>query len=445
MVETRNADDRRRNEAAHRRSEDRFRLLSRTANRLLESKDPQAVVDELCREVMCHLDCQVFLNYLFDDACGCLQLNAWAGIDAAQATRVARLGFGETICGCVARDGCRMIAGDLSHSSAPGLDHLRSCGVQAYCCHPLMAQGRVIGTLAFGTVKRAAFAADEIEVMGTVADQVSVAMQRVETERDLRMLNITLDQRVTERTAEAVALADQLRALASELTRVEQRERRRLATVLHDHLQQMLVAAQMRLGLLRRESLGDGALAQVECVEAILKESIQAARSLTVELSPPVLHEAGLAVALAWLANRMREKNGFEVDFRAEKNVEPASLELRVLLFEATRELLFNALKHSGVLQARVTLATVSRAVVITIEDAGRGFEPAEWRASDRRTEGFGLFSIEQRLAFLGGRMAVTSTPGAGTRIVLTAPPEARRARPPRGFEAATGSRRPPG
>src|SRR5690606_3104846 len=122
-----------------------------------------------------------------------------------------------------------------------------------------------------------------------------------QTERQLRSLNETLEQRVAERTIEAEQRTAQLRALAGEVTQAEQRERRRLAQVLHDHLQQLLVAAMMRLGVLQRR-VQEPLEQEVRQVEELIRQSIESSRSLTVELSPPVLYDVGLARGLEWLA-----------------------------------------------------------------------------------------------------------------------------------------------
>ncbi|MBI5445746.1 MAG: PAS domain-containing protein [Deltaproteobacteria bacterium] len=171
---------------AVRKSQERFRLLSETAARLLASDDPQRLVEELCRDVMAHLDCQAFFNFLVDEAAGRLRLNACAGIPEEEARRIEWLDYGVAVCGCVAQEGHRIIAEDIPNAADPRTELVASYGVRAYCCHPLTAQGRLIGTLSFGTRTRTWFADDEIEVMRTIADQVATAMQRVRTERELR-------------------------------------------------------------------------------------------------------------------------------------------------------------------------------------------------------------------------------------------------------------------
>jgi PAS domain S-box-containing protein len=239
----------------------------------------------------------------------------------------------------------------------------------------------------------------------------------------LEDLNATLEARVAERTSEVQHQADQLRALAAELTQVEQRERKRLAAILHDHLQQLLVAAHMQLAMLKRT--GDARVrSTTQAIASIMNEAITVSRSLAVELSPPILHQAGLGAALGWLASRIEEKNQFKVRVRADHDAAPQNENLRFLLFEGVRELLLNAVKHSGAREAEVVMLRGEEGGTrIVVTDTGRGFEPAV-RMRQGSNGGLGLFSIQQRLAHFGGRLEIESAPGRGTRAVLDTPPE---------------------
>ncbi len=243
-----------------------------------------------------------------------------------------------------------------------------------------------------------------------------------ESEQRLREINETLEQRVAERTLIAEQRAAQLRALASELTLTEQRERRRLAQVLHDHLQQILVAAKLKVGLLKKRIENPEQRDRLVRVDELLDESIGVSRSLTVELSPPVLYDAGFTAAMDWLARQMKEKHGFFVQIEAETGIEPATEDLRILLFGAVRELLFNVVKHGGTSEAAVRISSTNGGdLQIVVEDQGVGMTPKA-NESPTRESGFGLFSIRERLELVGGRLEITSSANQGTRIQLTVP-----------------------
>ncbi len=164
----------------------RGELLSEMAARLLQTTDPQGVVEELCLKAMRFLNCDVFVNYLSDERGGRLRLNACAGIPDNTLRAIKWLDLGGTVCGCVARNGRRMVAERIAASEAAETALVRSLGIGAYCCHPLLAAGRVIGTLSFGARKRESFGPAEIGVMEAVASLVSMAMNRIQAEKAVR-------------------------------------------------------------------------------------------------------------------------------------------------------------------------------------------------------------------------------------------------------------------
>jgi signal transduction histidine kinase len=239
----------------------------------------------------------------------------------------------------------------------------------------------------------------------------------------LRRLNENLEERVAQRTSEAEARATQLRALAMELTRAEQRERQRIAQTLHDHLQQVLVAAKMHATTaMRLDTTESRQATAVQQVESLIGAAMEISRNLTVELWPPVLTEMGMGAGLRWLARHMQDRHGLVVQVDALADAEPADETMRSFLFQAARELLFNVVKHAGVEQAAVRLwLDEERRTCLSVCDAGTGIKPARV-GSERDASGFGLFSIRERLAHLGGQLRVESVPGERTCITLVMP-----------------------
>ena len=247
--------------------------------------------------------------------------------------------------------------------------------------------------------------------------------EQKQSQEALQQAREQLEQRVAERTAELQRRADQLARLSSELTLAEQRERRRLAQVLHDHLQQLLVGAKFGLEMLSRrvdESLQEPA----RQIDELIDESLKASRSLTVELSPPILHDAGLAAGLEWLSRWMEQKHGLTVHLTSDHRAATDREDVRVLLFQSVRELLLNTVKHAGVTEAHVSLEACDHDMLcVTVQDNGRGFDPQNILQDSRALHGgFGLFSIRERLGLLGGRLDVISSPGRGARFSLVAP-----------------------
>ncbi len=168
------------------KSNQRLALLSDIAGKLLATDQPQNIVDELCSKVMKHLDCQVFFNFLMDESSGKIYLNACAGISDFEKEGVKWLDCSSSVCGCVAVKGERIIAEDIQNQPDPQTDLVRSYGIKAYACHPLMSNNKIIGTLSFGTRNREHFHTDEISLMKVVADQVAIAMARIKHENELK-------------------------------------------------------------------------------------------------------------------------------------------------------------------------------------------------------------------------------------------------------------------
>ena len=243
---------------------------------------------------------------------------------------------------------------------------------------------------------------------------------RKHAEEELRRSHAALE----ERTVELERLTAQLRRLASQLTLAEQRTREEIARTLHDGIQQLLVAAVMRLQLAKRgATLSPREKEMVSEAQNDINHAIAASRSLSVELFPPALYTSGLPAAVAWLAKSMREKYGIIVETSIDPLANADHKEVRALVFESLRELLFNAVKHAKVNKVAVDLALgPDDTLCVTVTDQGVGFEPAKiFDPVTSQKGGLGLFSIRERLTLLGGRLEVESTPGQGTRFRLIA------------------------
>ena len=157
-------------------------------------------------------------------------------------------------------------------------------------------------------------------------------------------------------------------------------------------------------------------------VDTLLDQSIGESRSLTTELSPPVLYDGGLAVSLDWLGRMMYEKHGLVVTVHLDPAAEPAEEDTRVILFQVVRELLFNVVKHAQTEQAWVEMSVADPGQLqIVVEDQGVGFDVARLEAPGMETRGFGLFSIRERLEVMGGEFLLETAPGQGTRISVLA------------------------
>ena len=282
--------------------------------------------------------------------------------------------------------------------------------------HRIVVDGRVkwvreMATLEFG---------DEGTLLGGFGIAQDVTEQK-RAEQSLRELNETLEQKVAERTAVAERRAQHLRQLTAELSQAEHRERKRLAAILHDDLQQLLLAARLRLAGVARG--GDASLhTKVEAVDELLSECLSASRDLTMELSPPILHRGALGELFDWLGDWFGEKHGLTVTVDAQEKLPAVPEHIRVFFFHAVRELLFNTVKHSGALEARVSLSSQDGCLTIQVEDRGSGFDPKIVQQKLNRARSFGLFNIQERLEALEGRLEVGSTPHGGACFRMAVP-----------------------
>lgn len=243
-----------------------------------------------------------------------------------------------------------------------------------------------------------------------ISESKRVAAQAIEAKNALAG---TLERRVRERTR-------QLRAMAVELTLAEERERRKLAEVLHDDLGQVLAIAKIKLASMDLGGCGGGVSPALKDVSDLIGQASESVRSLVFQTSSLVLLDLGLAQATEWLAEEKRKKCGLSVAIHDDGEPKPLSEATKTILFRALRELLANAAKHSGSSGAEVSLLRRGAAVVVTVVDHGKGFDPK----ADENQAGFGLASIRERMGYLGGTLQIDSDPGGGTTVTLAAPLE---------------------
>ncbi len=240
----------------------------------------------------------------------------------------------------------------------------------------------------------------------------------------VRLMGLTAD--VTQRRkAEARAQEYQarLRGLTAELSMAEERERRRIASELHDGISQSLAAARMKVAEAQRTA-GASSAGSLQEVMRLLDSAVQHSRSLMLEISPPVLYDLGFEAAAQWLTEEFSRRHGIEIALSVDDAPKPLSESLEVFLFKALRELLINVVSHSGAGKAQVDMAVVDGLLEVTVRDDGRGFDVGEIVNGLSTGDGFDLFNIRDRLDFYGGSSEIESSPGRGTSVVMRVPLE---------------------
>jgi len=212
---------------------------------------------------------------------------------------------------------------------------------------------------------------------------------------------------------------NELRKLASELVMAEERERKRIAGVLHDDIAQILATVRMRLDIL--EGLPSDQQATLKEAKALLQQSIQETRTLMTDIGNPLLFDMGLKAACESLAKRLMDRHAVRIRcdiLDAYKHLNP---DVKTILFQVIRELLNNVVKHSGARNAHVTIDMDNGQFSMKVTDDGAGFDP-QMLGAPTVEGGFGLYSIRERLLAIGGSLRIESAPGTGTVVTAILP-----------------------
>ena len=247
-----------------------------------------------------------------------------------------------------------------------------------------------------------------------------VLLARVRAHAQLGWLSSHLEAELTQRTAALNLANDRLRQLAMEIPLIEERERKRLAGELHDSPMQKLALAQFQItaGARHRDREAEE---RFDTGLELLREALQELRSLQFELSPPCLYQEGLAPALEWLASHAARRFGVALSLTTLRPLPILDRDLAIILFQCARELVYNVAKHANAPAGRIELDVQDQAVLLVVSDNGQGFPSAVAVGPPDVGGGYGLFSVRERLALLGGSLSIESN-ATGTRVSVRAP-----------------------
>ena len=236
----------------------------------------------------------------------------------------------------------------------------------------------------------------------------------------------TSDQDITEEVETAKRLEayqGELRSLAGQISLAEESERRRIASELHDGTVQNLVVARINIAKLQKSLRAKRTLEMADSINELLEKSLKETRSLIFDLSPPVLYELGLEAALEWLIDQFKHRTGIAPTMSSDNSVAPLSEELKVVVFQAVRELLVNVAKHANASHVNLSWSGNNDCLELRVEDDGVGFDPSDVGKRSSAEGGFGLFSLRERLGLLGASIDFQSS-ASGTCVILNAPLE---------------------
>ncbi|MFZ5563877.1 MAG: GAF domain-containing sensor histidine kinase, partial [Thermodesulfobacteriota bacterium] len=319
----------------------------------------------------------------------------------------------------------RVVMNDVKKESALFQKNSDAAGTpRALLCMPMTRNKKLVGVLYLeNALTGGVFTDDRIRLLEMIASQAAVSFE-----------NATLYEHVMKNEQDLRRLSDRLRSLYSELLLTEERERRRIATELHDRIGHALAGAKLGLERLRNASAAMDREAGLDEVLAVLDQSIADTRTLTFEISPPILYHLGLGPALDWLCEETQKKHGLSVSFADTGQSEAVDQKTEILCFQIVRELLFNAVKHARAGHIHVALRREQARLGLTIQDDGVGFDD-----SRKPGGGFGLFSVHERLRLVGGKMNIDTGRDRGTIIDVLVP--LRASGPELGTPSATETR----
>lgn len=241
-----------------------------------------------------------------------------------------------------------------------------------------------------------------------------------ERARELLEANKNLKIEVNVRKLAEKKLLDyqkQLQLLTSQLSLIEENEKRRIATELHDCIGQTLALSKIKLGLLNKSAPTEELRKSIKEILHLIEQTIKETRTLTFELSPPILYELGLSQAVKWLIDQFREKHGLDIELIDDGRDKPFNNNTRFFLFQAIRELLVNVVKHAQATKASIIMTREDSNFRIILEDNGVGFSKPSVNH-----DGYGLFNIRERMNHINGQFEIKSVSGRGTRVTLVAP-----------------------
>jgi len=213
-----------------------------------------------------------------------------------------------------------------------------------------------------------------------------------------------------------------VRSAATSLNVAEQAERQRISQILHDDLQQNIFAVKLQLSFLSNMLSNNDAeaiRADLQQLDQWLSEAIATTRQLSIDLSPPILSEEGFVEALLWLASQTKIQYNLNVHVEWQEGTQVVlDDDVRAIVLQSVRELLFNIVKHAGAQQARIKIEYTDSHVQIAVSDDGQGFDPKAIHTQISH----GLKKMRDRLFLVGCGLMIESEVDKGTRITIEAP-----------------------
>ncbi len=213
----------------------------------------------------------------------------------------------------------------------------------------------------------------------------------------------------------ADAYRARLREVAARALGAAEEERKRIARELHDETAQMLAALLIRIRVVKAARDPEKLDALLDDMRTEIGQALEGIRRFARGLRPPALDELGLVPAIEGHVRSLAEISGLHITVEADDVAGELPPEAELATYRIVQEALSNVVRHAHATRADVRVAREAGGLVVTVDDDGRGFDPQRIISTDGG--GLGLFGMNERAGYLGGRVQVTSTPGTGTRV----------------------------
>lgn len=407
---------------------ERVDLLAEVATHLLLSDRPEEIVASVFGKIAEHLGLEVCLCYLLDEAGQCLRLSSHFGLPEGVLKQREWLGLHESFCGSIIREGKRVVIENVQSSSNPATAHVKVLGVTAFACFPLVANGRMMGTLSFGMRQRDRFEHEELAMMETVCNQVAVAIERKHTEEALQDLNQALENRVAERTAQLQETTEQMEAFTYSISH----DLRAPLRAIRGFAQALVEDYACALDATGRDYL-DRMAAGAERLDHLIQDVLQYSRLSRSTLSfQPIQLDRSVQRVLLYLDRDIRACNAM-VEVRTPL---PEVLGHEPTLEQVLSNLISNSLKFvaPGV-RPRIVIRGESdgKNGRLWVEDNGIGIAAVHHQRIFGVFErlhntdaypgtGIGLAIVAKGVARMGGHFGVESEQGAGSKFWIELP-----------------------
>jgi len=387
--------------------------LNSISSAVSQSLDLDQTLDSAINSVVDGMQADIALLFLLDPATGKLSLAVYRGVPAEFARGVDSLGMGEGFNGQVAASGEPLSVDDASRDPRLTREVVSEHGVRSLLSVPLMAKGKVNGTLCIAMRCYRSFRPKEAELLTAIGNQISVAIENARL------------YRVQQEAAEKLRVMQQnLRFYLMQATRAQEEERKRISHELHDDTIQSLVVLSRQLDALASDDKGMSAENRLR-VEKLWQQTdsiLQGVRRLSQDLRPAALDRLGLLPALEWLASNVTEHSGIVTRVNVTGKERRLPEETAIAIFRITQEALRNVWRHSGATSAGIKVDFDAGKTTVTVNDNGQGFKFTGDIGDMARAGKLGLAGMQERAQLVGGTIEVQSQPGKGTSITVNVP-----------------------